>query len=361
MTHLSNLYKSAFLKLKTFEDLVTRRVQILLVGLSVRHLHGPKKIAYGLDELIVVCVVRNGRPYIKSFIDHYLYLGVKHIVFLDNGSEDGTTDVAVAQGQERVTVIQTKLPFKKYEFVMKQYLISRFGKGSWSLYVDIDELFDYPYSDIVSLGSLLRYLNEKSYTAVVTQMLDMFSNRALFDQVSQKDEPLKDLYKFYDISNIKREYYRSRRGRRSNTVANDDIKILKGGIRETLFGTNFMLTKHPLLFFDGEAKHKDHGLHNIRNARVADFSCVLYHYKLVDGFRERVAQAARQETYARATHQYKKCHEVLEQNAGSVRIMQATARELGSVNELIDNGFLIVSDEYRRWAEVEKEKRTASS
>src|SRR5215204_686752 len=142
MTHLSNLYKSAFLKLKTFEDLVTRRVQILLVGLSVRHLHGPKKIAYGLDELIVVCVVRNGRPYIKSFIDHYLYLGVKHIVFLDNGSEDGTTDVAVAQGQERVSVIQTKLPFKKYEFVMKQYLISRFGKGRWSLYVDIDELFD---------------------------------------------------------------------------------------------------------------------------------------------------------------------------------------------------------------------------
>jgi hypothetical protein len=42
------------------------------------------------------------------------------MVFLDNGSEDGT--VAIARDHERVTVIQTKLPFKKYEFAMKQYL-----------------------------------------------------------------------------------------------------------------------------------------------------------------------------------------------------------------------------------------------
>src|SRR5215204_7523802 len=130
--------KRAFLKQKIFEIYIhiyeeqarlpalLRWVWVRRVGLSVRHLHGPKRVAYAPDELVVVCLVRNGRPYIKSFIDHYLYLGVKHIVFLDNGSEDCTTDVAVAQGQERVTVIQTKLPFKKYEFVMKQYLISRF-------------------------------------------------------------------------------------------------------------------------------------------------------------------------------------------------------------------------------------------
>ncbi len=335
------------------------RVRRWTVRLSVKHLHGPKEIVYDSDELVVVCLVRNGRQYVKSFIDHYLSLGVKHIVFLDNGSEDGT--VTIARDYERVTVIQTKLPFKKYEFVMKQYLISRFGKGRWSLYADIDELFDYPYSDAVGLSSLLGYLNEKSYTAVVTQMLDMFPDRALSSRVSQKDEPLKELYKFYDISSIKREDYRRRRGRRTNVVANGAIEIFKGGIREALFDASFMLTKHPLIFFDGEVEHRDHGLHSIRNARIADFSCVLYHYKLVDGFRERVAQAARQETYARATFQYKKCHEMLERNPGGVRIRQDAAQELGSVNELIDNGFLVVSDEYRRWADAEKENGAAPS
>ena len=359
MARLSKRSKRASLKRKILEDLIVRRIvrrlQSWTVYLSVKHLHGPKKIAYRLDELVVVCLVRNGRPYIRSFIDHYLSLGVKQIVFLDNDSDDGT--VAVAQEHERVTVIQTKLPFKKYHYAMKQYLISRFGKGRWSLYVDIDELFDYPYSNVVSLSSLLRYLNEKSYTAVVTQMLDMFPGRALSSRVSQKDEPLKELYKFYDVSDIEREDYRYRRGRRSNVVANDDIKIFKGGIRKTVFGTSFMLTKHTLIFFDGKIRPKDRGLHGIENARVADFSCVLYHYKLVDGFRERVARAAREENYAAdSTLYYKEFHEWLKRNPG-IRIMQDTARELGSVNELIDNGFLVVPDEYRRWVDAETENK----
>lgn len=336
-----------------------RRVRRWVVGLSVKHLHGPKKIAYALDELVVVCVVRDGRPYIKSFIDHYLSLGVKHIVFLDNGSHDDT--VAVARDHERVTILQTKLPFKKYELAMKQYLISRFGKARWCLYVDVDELFDYPYSNIVGLSCLLGYINEKSYTAVVTQMLDMFPDRALSSRVSQKDEPLKELYKFYDLSNIEKKDYKPRRGRGSNVAANADIKMFKGGIRSTHFDAPFLLSKHPLIVSDGQVRHRDNGLHGIRNARVADFSCVLYHYKLVDGFRERVTQAAQEETYAQATFHYKKYHEVLERNPG-IRIRQDTARELGSVNELIDSGFLVVSDEYRRWAaDAGKENEAAGS
>src|SRR5215213_1651408 len=119
--------KRAFLKQKIFEIYIhiyeeqarlpalLRWVWVRRVGLSVRHLHGPRRVAYGLNELVVVCLVRNGRPYIKSFIDHYLPLGVKHIVFLDNDPDDDT--VAVAQeDHERVTVLQTKLPFKKYVF-----------------------------------------------------------------------------------------------------------------------------------------------------------------------------------------------------------------------------------------------------
>jgi len=182
------LSKRAILKRrpKSFEDLaLVKRVRGWRVHLSVKHLHGPKKIAYGPDELVVVCIVRNGRPYIKAFIDHHLSLGFKHIVFLDNGSDDDT--VAFARDHEHVTVIQSRLPYKKYEGAMIQYLISRFGKGRWSLYLDIDELFDYPFSDVVSLNSLLRYLNERSYTAVVTQVLDMFADSALSNQVRQKD------------------------------------------------------------------------------------------------------------------------------------------------------------------------------
>jgi hypothetical protein len=343
---------------KLLEDLVMSRVRRWMVRLSVKHMHGPKKIAYSPDELVVVCLVRDGRMYVRSFIDHYLSLGVKHIVFLDNGSDDDT--VAVAQEHERVTVLQTKLPYKKYEFEMKHYLISRFGKGRWSLCVDIDELFDYPYSDVVGLSSLLRYLNERSYTAVVAQQLDMFPDRPLSSRVSQEDEPLKELYRFYDISNIKKEDYKSRRPHRRNVVANDDITIYKDGIRTTLFGLTLTLIKHPLIFFDGQARPEG-AFHRISNARVADFSCVLYHYKLVDGLPEQAARDLREERrYPILIPYYEMYRDVTERNP-DIGIGRDTAMELESVNELIENGFLVVSDEYRRWAEAEKENRVAPS
>src|SRR5215216_4612946 len=138
---------------------------------SIDHLHGPEEVPYGEDELVVVCLVRNGRPFVKSFVEHYLALGAKHIFFLDNNS----------------TVLRTELPFKNpkgglrgTETHFKQYLIDRFGKKDrWCLYADIDELFDYPYSDVVGLDSFLGYLTEKSYTAVAAQMLDMFPEEPL--------------------------------------------------------------------------------------------------------------------------------------------------------------------------------------
>src|SRR5215204_5426789 len=104
---------------------------------NVEHVHGPREVDYGIDELVVLVLLRNGRPYIKPFIEHYFSLGVKHIVFLDNGSTDGT-------------VLRSRLPFKKYNITLKQYLVERFGRGRWTLNADIDELFEYPYSDVVS-------------------------------------------------------------------------------------------------------------------------------------------------------------------------------------------------------------------
>ena len=42
---------------------------------SLELLHGPEEVDYELDELAVLCLVRNGRPYVKTFVDHYLPSG----------------------------------------------------------------------------------------------------------------------------------------------------------------------------------------------------------------------------------------------------------------------------------------------
>src|SRR5215213_3103752 len=173
---------------------------------SIEHLYGPEEVPYAEDELVLLCLLRDGRPYLKSFVEHHFSMGVKHLFFLDNGSTDGT--VEALKEYENVTVLRTELPFERYELSVRQYLVERFcQKGRWCLYADMDELFDYPYSDVVSLGALLRYLNERSYTAVVTQMLDMFPEEPLSDVPSEEEERLKEVYRFYDISNIRQKNY----------------------------------------------------------------------------------------------------------------------------------------------------------
>src|ERR671921_2358140 len=173
---------------------------------SIEHLHGPEEVPYAEDELVLVCLMRNGRPYVKSFVEHHFSLGIKHLFFLDNGSTDGT--IEALKGYENVTVLQTGLPFKRYEVSIRQYLVKRFGReGRWCLYADIDELFDYPYSDVVGLDSLLGYLNERSYTAVVAQMLDMFPEESSSEAASKEGEPLKEQHAFYDVSNVRKWSY----------------------------------------------------------------------------------------------------------------------------------------------------------
>jgi len=324
---------------------------------KVEHLYGPEEVADGADELVVVCLVRDGRPYVRSFIEHYLSLGVKHIFFLDNGSTDGT--ISVARGYENVTILQTELPFKGYEYSMKQYLIARFGHGRWCLCADIDELFDYPYSDVVGLGSLLGYLNSNSYTAVAAQMLDMFPEEPLSGRAGNlPDEPLKERHRFYDVSNIRRKSFKNLRRRfPNNTLESDEIELFTGGIRDTIFATDTTLTKHPLVFSDGTIKPIDDSAHWVDNARIADLTCVLFHYKFLDGyFHEQAAQAVREGQYNNISPVYKKYLQVLEGNP-NLRVKQESSREIESVNDLVQNRFLVVSEEYMLLVYEEEERK----
>jgi glycosyl transferase family 2 len=322
----------------------------------VEHLFGPKEVAYEADELVVVCLVRDGKPYVKSFLEHYASMGVKHMVFLDNGSTDGT--VEALKEYDNVTVLRTALPFKRYALLVRQYLIERFGRGRWCLCVDIDELFDYPYSDVVGLSSLLRYLNERSYTAVVAHMLDMFPEEPLSGGRTSElpYEPLKERHRFYDLSNISRISMRGHPLFRNNTLESDEVEALRGGIRQTLFGFRANLTKLPLVFSDGRVKPFDGSTHWVDNARVADLTCVLFHYKFLNGYlQEQAVQAVREEHHYDNSAEYKKYLEVLEGNP-TLRVKQETAREIESVNDLLENEFLVVSEDYVGWVNAEEEK-----
>jgi Glycosyl transferase family 2 len=330
-----------------------------IAGFEVERVMGPEEIPCKKDELIVLCLVRDGEPWVRSFIEHYFSLGAKHIVFLDNDSTDDT--VSVASEYDNVTLLRTKLPFgagvegTAGEILMRRYLIERFGRNRWSLCVDIDELFDYPYSDIIGLDSLLGYLNSKSYTAVTAQMLDMFPEKLSVNSTQEIGRELKDEYRFYDVSEIDRS--KPKKEKRSNIIESDEIAIaVKGGIRANVFGFKPLLTKYPLLFSDGTVEHM--GVHSIRSARVADLTCVLFHYKfyafaLQDYWYKAIEHKRGRSPFGK--RRYEQYVEVLEKNP-ELQLKLESSREIASVNDLLENGFLVASEDYIDWVNLEEEE-----
>jgi Glycosyl transferase family 2 len=319
---------------------VELRVRVHLLRGRVRHVHGPTTVAYDDDELLVICVVRNGEEYVQPFMAHYRALGARHLVFLDNGSTDGTVDRL--RRFDDVTVLETDAPYERYENTMKRYLAERFSAGRWNLIADIDELFDFPYSDRIGLRDFLRYLNRHEYTAVAAQMLDMFADRPLNASPVEGGEDLTSTYRFYDISEI------VTRQHRLLDVGNFGIRFHQGGIRRKVFGTLNGLTKAALVRMDGRVQPFV-GWHHVRNARFADVSCVLRHYPFGPSFYRKVQDAVETGRYGPVTSDEYAAYWAVLSRQPDVNLRLETAREWSSLEELIEAGFLVVSPAYRRW------------
>jgi hypothetical protein len=259
-------------------------------------------------------------------------------------------------GYDNVTVLRTGLPFVEYQFVMKRYLVERFGRDRWTLCVDVDELFDYPYSDVVSLGSFLGYLSENGYTAVASQMLDMFPEEPLHDGGSKEsDEPLKERHRFYDTSSVTRQEYRPPPGSKAdhdNVISNSEIDVLQGGVKKNVFGYSPILTKHPLVFHDGKVKPFDNSAHWASGAYVANLTCVLFHYTFLEFLYERLRRDLRESNYF-SSGKFQRLSRVLEGTA-EIQVKRETSKEFGSVNDLADEGFLTVSEGYMKLVDKEE-------
>jgi glycosyltransferase involved in cell wall biosynthesis len=309
---------------------------------NIKHVSGLEELDYAGNEVIAVCIVRNGALHIQSFIDHHFDLGVKHIIFLDNCSTDETINIAAEYSN--ITILQSKCPYQTYENTMKRYMVQKFARNQWSLTVDIDERFDYPYSGQLPIGSFLTYLNTYNYTAVVTQMLDLFDANAITDNSSQNSKPIKETCHYYDISNIEKTKYPY------GILSNSNVKMHWGGIRRTIFGTENGLTKASLILLDRKIKPFV-DWHHARHARIADITCILLHYPFRGPFREKVNDAVRTGRYGKfTTREYKKYWQILKQNP-TLTVKLDAAQKFKDIETLVNAGFILVSDAYLNWVE----------
>jgi hypothetical protein len=318
------------------------------VSMNVTHLYGPRTLHVSMNEAVVTCVLKNGEYYLEAFIQHYLRMGFRHIFFLDNGSTDQT--LSIAKSYDNVSVCQSTLPIGTHQRLFKRYMAERSVKGGWCLDADIDEFFDYPYSDIVNLESFLSYLNSHKFTAVVTQLLDMFSDRPLSDLASEEKEDLKSAYQYFDISAVTRTDYRlsaivAECGA-NNKVGRRALSLLWGGIRKTLYGNNCLLTKHSLFLPGAEIDLFPH-VHFVNGANISDVSAVMLHYKLTNNAMAMALQ--NKDGFKENCRTYSAFIDVLKSQS-SDGIKKDTAQRFVNPAELVRDEFLSMSDEYLSFA-----------
>ena len=248
------------------------------VEAAARWIKGPPDVLCSDEEFVVLSGVRNGELWLKSFFEHYDKLGAKHYFFFDNGSTDST--LSILSSKTNVTIVQCHLPFDQYYSYFYRFILWRFGRAKWCLYIDQDHHFDYPGSQYVPMNKLLRYLNFHQYNAVRTHIIDMFSKEPLNKWKSAIGDEIKELYPLCDLSDLWAvgDPYKD-----TNTGPGKDIPYLIGGIRKKVFGTKWIyLTCHSLLY-DGVSTLLPDG-HSVRGAHVADFAAMIWHYKFLDNF-----------------------------------------------------------------------------
>lgn len=308
-----------------------------------RHLHGPLQIARQPLDCIVLSLVRDSAEYIVPFIEHYLALGAKHIVLLDNGSQDAT--VAKASQYDQVTVLQCLLPFRDYKREMRQFLMDRYSWNRWCILADSDEFLDYPLSHQVSLEGLLHYLETYQYDAVLTHMLDMFSNQPIVSNNPAETAPFQTTHRWFEMASIQAQPIPSGL---SNRLPATQLKMYRGGVRDRVFHNAPFLSKFAIL--KPNLRLQLVGSHLVNWAAIADIPAVLYHYKFLPQFSQLVENAIQEKQYYNNSSEYVRYQAALQDNP-VLSLYSEQAIELTGTQQLVELGFLQVSPPYQQFSQ----------
>ena len=260
-------------------------------------------------EILCCVAVRNERPRLPAFLDHYRRLGVDRFLFVDNGSEDGTVEWLLAQPDVRLW--RSTLSFKHANFgsAWFELLLRRHGVDHWCLTVDADELLVYDGYRERPLPSFCRALEAQGCRAASGVLLDMYSDRPVRDtHLAEGDDPL-DACRWFD-----RKYCHTR-DERSGQYRNQAIVF--GGVRQRVFPTehSYLLSKVPLLYYrpDVVLTSGQH-LTNIPHQRIAHDQICLLHFKFFASFLPYAREEAVRGIHAMGAEQYKAYAARLEQD-----------------------------------------------
>lgn len=214
---------------------------------------------------VLMCVLRDERERIEIFLEHYRNLGIEHFVILDNDSMDGTLEYLLEQKDTDIfTVKRAFSDGRKQGWI--NWLLCLYGFDRWYLYVDADELLDWPERGRKDLKDIINNLETNGITRAGAIMVDMYPKGEIFKREIGN----------FDISSFyfdKDSYY---------TIQEGDKTIYTGGPRKRVFNMECWLSKYPLFKLQpGEMQLSAHYVYPYHPHRKYPFVFALLHFKFL--------------------------------------------------------------------------------
>ncbi|WP_371687457.1 glycosyltransferase family 2 protein [Thalassococcus sp. S3] len=264
-------------------------------------------------DILLFSTMRNERVRLPYFLKYYRDLGVNHFLIVDNDSTDGGLDYL--KSQPDVSVWHTKSGYKRARFGVDwlNWLQMRHAHGHWSLTVDPDEFFIYPFCDTRPLRALTDWLDASSIKSFSAMLLDMYPKGRLDEQPYREGQDPMEIASWFDSGN-----YTMRRNKRYGNL------WIQGGPRSRVFFYDKpqlapALNKIPLVKWDRRYAYVSsthmllpRGLNLVYDEWGGEkASGILLHTKFLDTFNAKASEELNRKQHYSASVEYKAYAETL--------------------------------------------------
>jgi hypothetical protein len=259
-------------------------------------------------DILLFSTVRNERPRLPFFLDYYRKLGVRHFLFVDNGSEDGTGDYLAAQPDVSLWSTGTASYRRAaYGVDWLNWLQRAHGHGHWCVTVDVDEFLIYPFCDTRPLRALTDWLDAGQVRSFGAMLLDMYPKGPIGRERYREGEDPFRIAAWFDSGN----YVIERNPRLGNLW-------IQGGVRARAFFADApraapALNKVPLVKWNRNYVYVSsthallpRGLNLTYDSGGGEKATgALLHAKFLDTFVDRAAEEAGRSEHYRAGAEYR--------------------------------------------------------
>jgi hypothetical protein len=259
------------------------------------------------EDILLFSTLRNERVRLPYFLRYYRDLGVDHFLFVDNDSTDGTREYLSRQPD--VSVWGSDHSYKRSRFGVDwlTWLQGKYGHGHWTLTVDADEFFVFPFCDTRPMRALTDWLDASSIKSFAAMLLDMYPKGPIDAQPYREGQDPFEIASWFDSGN----YLISRNSLYGNLW-------IQGGPRARTFFTDKperapALNKVPLVKWDRNYAYVSsthmllpRGLNQVYDAWGGEkASGCLLHAKFLDTFTGKAQEEMQRRQHYANSHEYK--------------------------------------------------------